>query len=99
MRADGSVDSHARILYGRSAIGSRSARLDGGELADCELLAGPSAGAATTPVGSPIRRVGFETGINADSDGPWFAVQALDAYGNVLGTSKAVERPAKGVAR
>ncbi|HEV3227852.1 MAG TPA: arylsulfotransferase family protein [Solirubrobacteraceae bacterium] len=61
-----------------------------------QVLAGPTSAAAVTPVGSPVARIGFETPINAQNDGPWFAVQALDAYGNVLGTSPARERPHSG---
>jgi hypothetical protein len=64
-----------------------------------QVLAGSTQNTAATPVGSPVARIGFETPINAQNDGPWFAVQALDAHGNVLGTSKAVERHANGVSR
>ena len=35
---------------------------------------------------------GFETKIAVDSDAAWFSVQALDAAGTVLGTSRPVER-------
>jgi hypothetical protein len=63
------------------------------------VLAGPTQATATTPVGPAVGRIGFETVINAQSAGPWFAVQGLDGHGSVLGTSVAVERHATGISR
>jgi hypothetical protein len=76
---------HSSIVYASWNGATRVARW--------QVLAGPTEDAALTPVGSPVARTGFETAIEADNDGPWFAVQALDAYGNALGTSSAKERP------
>ena len=60
------------------------------EVANWEILAGRSADAlapvATTP------KTGFETGVVVDSAGPFFAVRAKDAAGNVLGGSRPVRR-------
>lgn len=58
-------------------------------VATWEALAGPSVD-ALEPVGSAPRE-GFETAITMQSEGPYFAVRALDAAGDVLGTSEAVE--------
>ena len=49
------------------------------------VLAGPSAGSLTTL--QTVGRNGFETGISASTGMPYFAVQALGANGQVLGTS------------
>jgi hypothetical protein len=58
-----------------------------------QVLAGPTQSSAVTPVGSPALRTGFETAIPAQSSGPWFAVQALNPSGQILGTSPAQQRP------
>jgi hypothetical protein len=57
-------------------------------IASWRLLAGASA-SALAPVATAAKS-GFETTIKA-SGGPYFGVQALDASGNVLGTSAAVK--------
>ena len=49
------------------------------------VLAGPSAGSLTTL--QTAGRNGFETGISTSTGMPYFAVQALGANGQVLGTS------------
>lgn len=59
------------------------------EVASLEVLAG-SGRDALEPVGSAPRD-GFETAITVHSEEPYFAARALDANGNVLGTSEAVE--------
>ena len=58
------------------------------QVASWRVLAGASAD-ALAPVASGARS-GFETAIKA-SGGPYFAVQALDGSGNVLGTSAAAK--------
>ncbi|HEX3910014.1 MAG TPA: arylsulfotransferase family protein [Solirubrobacteraceae bacterium] len=58
------------------------------EIASWRVLAGASA-SALAPVATAAKS-GFETTIKA-SGGPYFAVQALDASGNVLGTSATVK--------
>ena len=58
------------------------------EIGTWRLLAGASASALTP--GATAAKSGFETTIKA-SGGPYFAVQALDASGNVLGTSATVK--------
>ncbi len=55
-----------------------------------QVLAGPSA-SALAPVATAGRN-GFETSIAVASGGPYFAVRALDASGNTLGTSPTVQR-------
>jgi hypothetical protein len=42
------------------------------------------------PVGGPQRSTGFETTLHADTTAPFVAVEALDADGEVLGTSATV---------
>ena len=42
------------------------------------------------PVGEPQAASGFESTLRADTNADYIAVQALDADGNVLGTSAAV---------
>ncbi len=60
------------------------------DIASWRLLAGPSPG-ALQPVGGRGFN-GFETGISTSSTQPFFAVQALNSSGRVLGTSSAVPR-------
>ena len=57
------------------------------EVARWEVLAGASA-SSLAPAGSAARS-GFETRIGT-SGGAFVAVRALDAAGNVLGTSRAI---------
>jgi hypothetical protein len=59
-------------------------------IASWRVLAGPSAG-TLQPVASRGFN-GFETGISTSSTQPYFAVQALNGAGRVLGTSAAVPR-------
>jgi len=59
------------------------------EVASWRVLAGASP-SALAPVTS-ARRHGFETAIKVASAGPYVQVQALEASGNVLGTSAAVK--------
>ena len=54
-------------------------------VATWQLLAGPSE-TALAAVGSAPRS-GFETEVTATTDGPFVAMQGLDASGNVLGTT------------
>jgi hypothetical protein len=58
-----------------------------------QVLSGPTQQTAVTPVGGPVARTGFETTIDVQGAGPWFAVQALNPSGQVLGTSPAQQRP------
>ena len=60
------------------------------EVASWRVFAGPR-GDALSPVGSTAWR-DLETSTRAISTGPFFAVQALDAAGRVLGTSPTVRR-------
>lgn len=60
------------------------------EVASWQVWAGPDAG-QLQPVGASAPRDGFETTIPVQSEEPYFAVQALDAAGNLLGTSEAVQ--------
>jgi hypothetical protein len=59
------------------------------QVASWRVLAGSSA-TALAPVASGAKS-GFETTIKASTAGPYVAVQALDASGNVLGTSATVK--------
>ena len=59
------------------------------EVASWRVLAGPSSGALAPVTTAP--RHGFETQIKVASPGPYAQVQALDAQGNVIGTSAAVK--------
>ena len=59
------------------------------ELASWRVLAGPSTGALAALATAP--RHGFETAVKVSGAGPYVQVQALDAQGNVLGTSAAVK--------
>jgi hypothetical protein len=59
------------------------------EVASWRVLAGSNA-SNMKPVAS-AQRTGFETSIAVKSAGPLYEVQALDAGGNVLGTSPAVK--------
>ena len=61
------------------------------EVARWRVLAG--AGPDTLRRVAEAAKDGFETAIPAASDARYFAVQALDANGQVLRTSKAVRRP------
>ncbi|MFL5885851.1 MAG: arylsulfotransferase family protein [Thermoleophilaceae bacterium] len=56
------------------------------EVASWQVLAGPSAGALSRVGAAP--RDGFETAMTVQSEGPFFAVRALDSGGRTLGTSK-----------
>jgi len=58
-------------------------------VASWRVLAGASA-SALAPVASGAR-TGFETTLKASTAGPYFAAQALDGSGNVLGTSATVK--------
>ncbi|MHB1468524.1 MAG: arylsulfotransferase family protein [Solirubrobacteraceae bacterium] len=53
-----------------------------------QLLAGPSA-TELKPVGSPVPDTSFQTPFPTGSGGPYFAVEAIDKAGKVLGTSVA----------
>jgi hypothetical protein len=53
------------------------------------VLAGKSATSLST-VGS-VRRAGFETAIEVHNNGPWFAVEAIDAGGHALAKSAPVK--------
>jgi len=55
-----------------------------------EVLAGSSAD-ALKPVGTGTRK-GFETQIDVEAEGPFFAVRALAADGRQMGRSKAERR-------
>ena len=59
------------------------------EVASWQLLAGSSP-STLTPVGQPVARQGFQTTIPTGGAGPDYAVQAIDAAGQVLATSSAV---------
>lgn len=59
------------------------------EVASWQVLAGPEAAQLQQATSAP--RDGFETTIPVESAEPYFAVQALDASGSVLGTSEAVQ--------
>jgi hypothetical protein len=52
------------------------------------LLGGQSP-AALAPMGT-VKATGFETAIPIDGQKPYYAVEALNASGRVLGTSQAV---------
>jgi predicted lipoprotein with Yx(FWY)xxD motif len=54
-----------------------------------QVLAGTSTG-SLQPVGSPVRKAGFETAIATGSTGPLFAVRALNGAGRMLRSSGAV---------
>jgi hypothetical protein len=55
-----------------------------------QVLAGTSTSAPLTPLGAPVAKRGFETAILLAQQESTVAVQALDAQGHVLATSKAV---------
>ena len=59
------------------------------QVASWKVLAGASATALAPVLTAP--KSGFETTIKASTAGPYVAVQALDASGNVLGTSATVK--------
>jgi hypothetical protein len=59
------------------------------QVASWKILAGASATALAPVLTAP--KSGFETTIKASTAGPYVAVQALDASGNVLGTSATVK--------
>ncbi|HEY5389065.1 MAG TPA: arylsulfotransferase family protein [Solirubrobacteraceae bacterium] len=59
------------------------------QVASWRVLAGASATALAPVLTAP--KSGFETTIKASTAGPYVAVQALDASGNVLGTSATVK--------
>lgn len=59
------------------------------EVASWKVLAGASASTLAPVTSAP--RSGFETTIKALTTGPWVQVQALDASGNVIGTSATVK--------
>ncbi len=58
-------------------------------VASWRVLAGASSG-SLAPVATAAK-AGFETTLKASTAGPYFAVQALDGSGNVLGTSATVK--------
>jgi hypothetical protein len=60
------------------------------DIASWRLLAGPTPG-TLQPVASRAFN-GFETGVSTSSTQAFFAVQALNSSGRVLGTSAAVPR-------
>jgi hypothetical protein len=60
------------------------------DVASWRVLAGPTA-ASLIPVGR-YRDTSFETAMSVPSTEPYFEAQALDAAGNVLGSSPAVRR-------
>lgn len=60
------------------------------QIATWRVLAGPTPRSLSVVAQRPYN--GFETGIATSSTAPYFAVQALDAGGQVLGTSQAVPR-------
>ena len=60
------------------------------EVASWQVLAGPSPAALSAAGSAP--RSGFETAIAVSNPGPYFAVRALSASGQALGTSPAVQR-------
>jgi Arylsulfotransferase (ASST) len=62
-----------------------------------QLLAGSSPGSLRA-AGEPVARSGFQTAIATSSAGPYYAVQAIDRAGKVLGTSSAVQVAASEVA-
>jgi hypothetical protein len=85
----------ARPSVAARATGSRTrvyASWNGAtEVASWRVLGGPSS-RKLAAVGKRARG-GFETPVTVSSKGPSFRVQALDAKGKVIGTSKAVRRP------
>jgi hypothetical protein len=58
------------------------------QVASWRVLAGPTRG-QLAPV-KTVGRSGFETAISLTNAGPWFAVQALDREGEVIGSSAPV---------
>ncbi|HEV3228868.1 MAG TPA: arylsulfotransferase family protein [Solirubrobacteraceae bacterium] len=60
------------------------------QVARWQVLAGSDAGHLAS-AGAPAPRTGFETAIAVPSAGPFFEVQALDAAGRILGTSRPVQ--------
>jgi hypothetical protein len=58
-------------------------------VASWKVLAGASP-SALAPVASAAKS-GFETTVKAPASGPYVQVQALDASGNVIGTSATVK--------
>jgi hypothetical protein len=61
------------------------------QVASWQLLAGSRPG-ALSPSGAPVARQGFETAIATASAGPYYAVEALDDAGHVLGSSAPTAR-------
>jgi hypothetical protein len=57
-------------------------------VASWRLLVGSSP--TTLQASTTVPRAGFETTLTTSAPGPYAAVQALDASGNVLGTSPAI---------
>jgi Arylsulfotransferase (ASST) len=60
------------------------------QVAAWQLLAGRSA-SALVPTGLPTPRTGFETLLATSDPGPYYAAEALDSSGHVLGTSATVQ--------
>jgi hypothetical protein len=58
-------------------------------IASWRVLAGASSGSLASV--ATAAKAGFETTLKASTAGPYFAVQALDGSGNVLGTSATVK--------
>lgn len=52
-----------------------------------QVLAGPTCNTLSVVV-ICTTRTGFETKIDVNSDGPYFQVNALNSYGQVIGTSR-----------
>jgi hypothetical protein len=63
-------------------------------VATWEVLAGGQR-TGLVPVAT-ARRTGFETAVSVGTAGPYFAVRAKDAKGQILGTSKTVRRRSRG---
>jgi hypothetical protein len=55
------------------------------ETAAWQVLAGPTCNMAMAVISTP--RTGFETKIYVGSVGPYFQVNALNSYGQIIGTS------------
>jgi len=64
-------------------------------VASWQLLAGATPN-SLAPSGAPVAREGFETLLASANPGPYYAAQALDGSGHVLGTSPAASLPGKG---
>ncbi len=86
--------SELRSVISRSAAGTYSlyASWNGAtDITGWRLLGGQSP-TALAPI-STVRSTGFETAIGIDPHVPYYAVQALNASGHVLGTSQTLATP------